>query len=520
MSKILSLNDLGSFGVNTDIEQSELDKQIFTSGQNFLLSDGKIQTFNGSTKTSAAGPFTFPGMISYHNNVGFSYYLVLTATNILKYDGATWSDITRTGGVPLLAGDEFLWTICELGTQDIMNNSHGYPIYYNVRLIPDACLDLPWDATNTWRTKAKQCKVMRSHKNFLFALGMTEGAIEYPNSYRWSNPAVNNGVPNSWDEAVIGTQAGKAEILGGGGNIIDGHSLRDAFCIYSSSHVDVLDYIGGTYVWRSRQLSTIAGILTSNCLADIFTAHIFLTDGDILYNDGNSIKSILNKRMRTMLNGAIDTTYYDRSFAVTDRKNKEVWICIPENGASLPTLAFVYNWINDTVSLRDLDGLWSSLTFGPISISTSTWASSDEPWNTDAVRWSFDASSPFSDSVIAINYTDNSLYTLAANDGSLAYNTTLERLSFSIESEEAVVSIKSAYPKFRSMGDVSIQIGAQDYHGAPTRWQPPIIFNPANMRKVDIRSTGKLHCWRIQSVDAIPFIFTGIDFEYEINGMR
>jgi len=40
------------------------------------------------------------------------------------------------------------------------------------------------------------------------------------------------------------------------------------------------------------------------------------------------------------------------------------------------------------------------------------------------------------------------------------------------------------------------------------------------MRKVDIRTTGKLLSWRIYSTGTLPFTLTGLDIQYVVNGLR
>ena len=67
---------------------------------------------------------------------------------------------------------------------------------------------------------------------------------------------------------------------------------------------------------------------------------------------------------------------------------------------------------------------------------------------------------------------------------------------------------------------MSIQIGSQDYAGAPVRWKQETTFNPQTQRKIDVRTTGELHCWRIKSIDGDSFEMSGMDIEYENSGAR
>jgi len=98
---------------------------------------------------------------------------------------------------------------------------------------------------------------MRSHKQFLFALGLNEGGTIIPDGVRWSSPADITGIPETWDELDTTNFAGITTLGGDGGNIIDGVSLRDSFVVYRESGITVFDYVGGQFVWKSmsRELS-------------------------------------------------------------------------------------------------------------------------------------------------------------------------------------------------------------------------------------------------------------------------
>ena len=67
---------------------------------------------------------------------------------------------------------------------------------------------------------------------------------------------------------------------------------------------------------------------------------------------------------------------------------------------------------------------------------------------------------------------------------------------------------------------VQITFGSQDFKGAPVRWKNSKSFNPSTQRKLEVRTTGSLHCWRVESIDHGQFTINGMDVEYSINGLR
>ena len=227
---------------------------------------------------------------------------------------------------------------------------------------------LQFDASNTWAAKGYRCQVMRSHKNFLFAMNLQEGAVELPNAYRWSHPADINGLPASWDETDTAYIAGKDQIGGDKGAIIDGLSLRDAFCIYSESGVSILDYTGGEFIWRLRELSFTTGLFAKNCVVEVKGSHFFLADGDIVTNNGSTLDSIVHNVLRKRLNAKANSTYYDRSFVARNDTLKEIWFCVPEDDSVYPSTAYIYNWKDNSWSIRDLPEGLPSATFGPTQV--------------------------------------------------------------------------------------------------------------------------------------------------------
>ena len=70
-------------------------------------------------------------------------------------------------------------------------------------------------------------------------------------------------------------------------------------------------------------------------------------------------------------------------------------------------------------------------------------------------------------------------------------------------------------------GSVLIQIGSQDTAGSPIRWKRPVRFRPGIDRKVDIRTTGELHCFRFTSENNDAYWeVSGVDIEYVKAGTR
>ena len=517
MSAKLPILNIGAAGVNTDMDPAALAPEWFTNGINFQLKNGKIYTYGGDTLIASA-PSGFGGVVIIAMPVGDSYsYIVMGATAIWLFNGSTWTNITPalfTGSV-----NATLWTACLLGNIAVLNHPAVGPFYYYSGIGGGLCLPLPWTATQTWQAANKYCYVMRSCRNFLFAMNMVESGVQYLNSYRWSNPAVNNGIPSTWDILDLAAIAGQANILGDGGSIIDGAPLRSAFVIYCTKQITVLTYVGGTYIWNAAQLSNAVGLLTTNCIANIFTKHVFISEDDILITDGNSIGSIMDQRLRAMIVGQLDATSYHSSFAAYNSQTKEVWICVPQVGHSAPNIAFLYSSLHDTIAIRNIAHGITGIAFGPVNTTTTTW-DSDSPntWDYDSTDWNYDTSSLFG--AVVLGVAAGALYDLSQKDNSAPSGLSLTRQTCALNAEDTMNTAVAIYPLVTCSGPIMITVGAQEYYGAPIVWQPSLQFDPATDYKVDFESTGKLHSWNISTIGTNDLVLSGLTIEYVPNGVR
>jgi hypothetical protein len=518
---LLKLNSLGVNSINFDLEPCDLPPEILTYGINYRLVNNKIHAFNMS-KTLASPPSSFfAGLIMPILGPSGDFYLVAGRDAVYAYNGASWTDISSTAGyAPLSVQNEFLWQGCMLGRIPIINNPIVYPEYWSPQQTAQKMQPLLFKPGFTWQAMDYHAKVIRAHNNFLFAMNLTEGATELVSSYRWSHPADINGLPYTWDETDLAGIAGKSQLAANAGAIIDGLSLRDSFCIYSERAITMLDYVQGEFTWQARTLTSNNGLIAKNCVVEARGVHYFLSNNDILSNDGNTVESILHETLRTMLVTSLDATNYANSFAASNPITNEIWFCIPENGKVYPSLAIIYNYVDKTISVRKLPYFTTNATFGPVLQTPLTFANVTGTFANIQKTFKYDPTSQFSKAIVAIEGLNSSIISLELDDTITPVETLLERVSLALENQETVKTTQSVYPHMACNGPVLIQLGSQDFVGGPVRWKPAVEFNPSTQRKVDIRTTGKLLAYRISSIGNLPFVLSGLDIEYVINGRR
>ncbi|RKY42322.1 MAG: hypothetical protein DRP85_03285 [Candidatus Makaraimicrobium thalassicum] len=544
MTEVITVDNIGLKGINTDVAAWSLPPEFITRGDNFRIYAGSIFASGGYAEWSTAPELFFPGYLMHTGSLSGDYWVVLGRTKVYSFDGQTWTDISSVEGYTNLGeDDELLWTGCELANIPIFNNPRSYPEYWNPKSPGQVLQALNFDSGQTWETKAISCEVMRSHKNFLIALGIHEGGIDYPHVVRISTAADINGLPYTWDETDKSGLAVRFQIGGDSGKIIDGKTLRDSFVIYSESGIDMITFVGGEFLWKLTELSSTVGVLSKNSIVEVKGLHYFISDGDILVNNGTTIKSIMHGRIKRSFATRINPARYHTSYSVINNRLKEIWFCVPTDLALYPNRAYIYNWTDDSWSTRKLpydydtgtEVLIDATSFIAYGVQTEPqrpWDSWEGTWTSQLGIWKGNNISPL-DYTLAGVMRDSSRIRLMdpVDKADSPYEPAIiERTSFPLEGHRNVTTISRVYPLMVGTTPVEISMGSQDYPGAPVRWKTPVVFLPGKDRKIDVRTTGELHCWRIASINEYKdesidsgvgnWSISGMVIEYSLDGAR
>ena len=525
MLKDLDFKSPSDTGLNTDLPPWNLPDTVLTNGRNFRLQDGALLASGSSAlwfdQLSAADADFFMSIPI----ADLDMHLVAGLNGVYSFDGTDHS-ILQSASATISRG----WSGCMLGGVPVVNHPEVGAFYWNPVAHGQSLKYLPFDNKGTkWEPSAqKTAKVMRSHRNFLFALDLTEfyqgSTARLPDAYRWSHPADINGIPPTWDDQDPNFLAGLAQIGADSGAIVDGLSLRDMFVIYADKGINLLELSGDVYVWNRRQMTTAAGLLAKDCVVEVLGVHYFMTQDDIVRFDGSRVQSIMQGRLRKNLQGNLDGTNYRNSVVVSNLVDKEVWFCIPTNGEKYPTLAYIYNWNEDSWGVREIDSGTTFLAYGPITQGSLTWSDFEDrdpvpTWATYASPWYTQAEFGGRPTIISVD-ANGVIVDVDPRAPSTALDCFAERTDIPLDGLKSVTTITKVFPKIECSGSVKLTFGSQDHNGGPVRWKPSIIFNPSVDRRVNIRTTGALHCWRIESVDNAPFAFSGMQIEYTEAGTR
>lgn len=522
MYKPFAITDIGNKGMISDIDPSLLDPGFVSDAQWVRFTDGGVQQMGGSISLlSELDDFGFSLPAGY----GTGLTIVASATAVKAFDGSAVNDISnaRSGAYSSVSGNK-LWTGCQLGRIPIICNPALVMEYWNPQTIGTHMVDLPFDASHSWFQKSYAAKLIRSHKQFLFALSLQEGAAEYPDGVRWSNPADIGGLPSSWDETDPTKRAGKTTLGGNQGQIIDGLSLRDAFVIYRESGITVFDYVGGTYVWNIRNMTTTFQLINKECIAEVNGVHYVLGNNDICMNDGTNIESIATDKVRTYFRKTINNQAVDTCYVVNNKIKNEVMFCYPSGASARPDIALVYNWINKTWTKMNI--VFCKTVF------LSEYAPSSLDWNTIIGNWDQQQSTwnnaggtfnaPVPKNLIGILkdcFTPaNDLFAAFDLDGVLVVESTIERLDFMLDDTRSVKTLITAYPS--GEGVMRFQFGSKMFHGDGINWTDWIEFDCNTQRQIDLLLTGSFFSYRVQSTSYSAWKLNKINFDYAEAGGR
>ena len=411
---ILNIREMGSIGVVSDIAPWDLPPAAFSDGMNFRLSSGKAQSTGGLEAVSPLAGEEIGHIAQSTDLKGNSSWLVCGQSAIFLYDGTSFFRLTGSAASMIREAvfvDPSKWTSAQIGNVTFFNNPEMTPIYWRDEdgVGVEDIQYLPWhigydaDAdqvvTETWADVGMSCNIIRAHKNFLFALGITNDKGQFNDMLHWSHPAEPNGIPFSWRPTIEQPDSIAGSLsLGRGGAIVGGESLRDSFVIYSESALNVLDFTGDALGWRRRAVSETAGLVNPHALVEVKGSHMFFTGDDVLMYDGNAMQSLMHNRLRKRLAANINNDRVNNSWAAHYQSQNEVWFGIPEDGADHPNYAYCFNYRDNNWSIRDLERQTVHAHSGREAKSAYlTWDKGATSWDDESGSWTQAGDRPFQD---------------------------------------------------------------------------------------------------------------------------
>ena len=251
---------------------------------------------------------------------------------------------------------------------------------------------IPMRGLENWGSKTDSgstdyCKSISAFRTFLVGLNWQVGGVEYPNLVKWSTEATALSPPVSWDESDATLDAGEYQLTDTPGKIIDGLPYGDSFLIYKEDSIYIMNYVGTPYIFSFKLLSPTIGLLAKNAVAEYEGGHFFIGNSDCYITNGQQVTPLLPNKLRREMFSDLNGDNYEKVFVAADYGRNEMLACYPAGISTVPNKALIWNWKDNTFSLRSIPDLYH-INSGIAAITTgTTWADHTEEWNLGAGIW-------------------------------------------------------------------------------------------------------------------------------------
>lgn len=532
---ILPLRNLGKIGVITDVNAVDLPPEALTSARNVRFRNGTITNAHVwreaiASPTGGTPVLLFQGkktnagdILGYVTSDGKAYHVV----------NGTADEVTPPAYSP--AASVAPRTFTTLQGVYYLNQEDRVPWYFKSTSTDYANLT-NWDANH-------RCKSLRSYKDFLIALNITKSGTTYKNLVKWSNIALYDSVPDSWDPADLTKSAGENTIAEIQTDILDGMPLRNSFVIYATDQAWSMEYTQGVEVFQFFKLFGDRGIVNTNCVAEVDGMHFVFDDNDIYMHDGVSpAKSICDKRVRDYIFKDMDLTKATKFFVHHEKTAGEVWFCFntKKSGLKWPgadctycNYAAAYNYLEDTWTFHDLPNVSSMIAVSwqvTPTYTTSSALTYDGTGTSYAETIPNNTYNSFGASIAQgtiattrITQCDSGLGTALP----FQYVTELvvvpytERLGLDLD--EIVPEIRT-YKNYRSIypqvtcqdtsAPFSFKFGGVDMPQQSVEWESLQSFEPTTDYKIDTRARGRYLSWYFQGANNNSYTLSGFDLDF------
>ena len=515
---MVPVKQVGQFGVNRDLSSSELPVNAWTDCQNIRFLDGSAYQFYGHGEIFAGTPIE-PYHVLPVTVAGVRYWLYAGANKLYQV-GAPGGVITHTNLTRQTAtvdvnysAQRNAWTSAVLGGIPILNNGVDAPQQW--LLTGKATALSAWPVNTT-------CASMRTFRNMLVALDVTKAGVRFPYMVKVSHPADPGSVPVTWDITDATKDALEYDISSGYGYIIDGMELRNSFMVYKTDGVFRMDYTGGAFIVSNQKVLGMSGALNRNCIVAMDGMHFVLTGSDVIVHDGQTATSVLDKVTRRFLFNSIDSAAIGLCFCFMNPYLNEIFVCYPEPGSTSCNKAMVFNFVDKTISFRDIPSL-NHAQFGALDEGSSTTFDGDTaPFDSDLASFNSSGFTPALVSVVMAS-GDAKLYQL---DSSTTFNGViptafLERKGLHFDAPEAIKLIRSIRPKIYGQkgATVNVYVGYSDEPYESPSYGPAIPFVIGTTVSCDTFCTGRYMAIKFGSGSAYYWRLDSYSIDLQQTGM-
>lgn len=525
--RLIPFTNLGQYGIisQSDRAPHTLPLNAFSAGLNIRARDGYIEKCFGQEQAFST-PTIAPLHLMPASNTSNYFWTVAGLTKIHCWDGSAYTNVTRqTAGVDVdyAATAVRNWTGGVMGGIAYLNNGVDKPQFW----VPNTANKFA-DLTNWPANYVAAC--LRPFRKFLVALDITDSGTRHKHRVLWSHTAASGAVPSSWDVTDPTLDAGQVDILDSDEPVVELTRMRDAAVIYKGDAVHLMQYTGGVDVFKFTPMFDSFGILSRRCAVEYARGkHAVFALGDLIKHDGQSWASIVDSRMRKWLFNQIDATYYQTSFVAWHPAANEVWFCFPSTGNSTPNKAVVWNYLFDTIGVKEVAS--AHIRAGNVVVynSSDAWDLDSGVWDADSSVWGEGTASPAGLRLLSADHANTQVYRQDATstNAGTAMTAYAERLSIPVPvtpdgppDMRSRKFISGIYPTILGTvgGQVNVSLGTQETPESPITWLPSRPYIIGTTRQIDCRVNTVLLSIKFESDTAIEWKMPGFELEVTQSG--
>ena len=496
-------------GFIADTADHEASEDFYTSCANVQFRDGFATRIEGFRNAYAAEVATIAPGEFYHalntDLAGLNWWLMLEQDGTCNaIQAGTVSAIDN--GLLSAVTSPWEYSSALLNGIPLVSNGRDEPVYWpgtgNMLVLPD------WTPTET-------CGFIAVLKFHVFAMNIIGPGGNFEHLVKWSSATEPGDIPQFWTPAQD-NDAGSAVLADSPGPMLCAYPLGDALYLYKRAATYQARFVGGQNVFAFRKVQSASGALTPRSVCDVGGAHLIVSDGDIILNDGTTRRSIGESRVKDFLFNQLDSDEFFQLFCSYNRAKDEVIIGFPSQGSTYCDTALVYDLSRDAFGVRALN----QITHAPVGlvrdlIPENTWANRTETWSEATGVWARSLSVGATDSLMLMETID---FVQQDTNNSTDIPAIIGRTGLTFGEPERIKFIKRVHVRTReSYGELFVRVGGQMLPNGPIDWSDDVSIT-ATQQIVNVFASGRYIGVEVRGEDGTVWKLTGIDLEAEIRG--
>ena len=521
------------------VQRAPIFKNLFNAIRSSLAYDASIGSYDSQANTyeSAEGdPADAVRFVGSFQDPGTGEVVFVCDNDgvVRAYPNGILSFVTPVG--TLVTNNE-PWTHAQVGGISFLARKAMHPYARNI--VSDTLYTL---ANGDWPV-GDSAAVARPFLDFIILLNVTKSGVEYPTMVKWCNP-IQYGSPITsinWDATNTNYIAGENVLAEIKTPLRDGGVLGNAFVLYAQDQVWSMEFTGSANVFNFRRLFPTGGIINTNCWAEVEGKHFVFGENDIYVHDGNSKRSIADKRVRKKIFGTLNREKQKSFYVLHDSVSNLIHFCyqtsVDEVGFSNTMFcnkSAIYNYNDDTWSFMDLPNTVGGAEAN-ITLASSIYADMNVTYslfNTNYVSFEgstdkmsimlgvTDPANSLSESrIYAIDLPSNGIINLPIEEETLK-PAFFERVGVDLDEGGAAIRNYKLITSFLPQANVGsssdylrLYLGASDLPNAAIDWKAVKDFYPEVDYKMDAMVAGRYLGYRVEFFGPENFNMSGFDTE-------